>query len=156
MTMKRTLALFALGGTLLFSACAKEEANENTNDLAEGTEQTTPEEQATESARPEVVGGIQVITVKVTDMKYEPANIALTAGMPAKIVFDQHGTTACAWDVMSEDLGIELTGIPEGEKTPVEFTPEKAGTYKFSCGMDMLRGTIIVEDDGTTGEGTQL
>ena len=152
MTMKRTLAVCTLSVALLFSACTTDKTDENTNDLAEGTEQTAPKQEETKPVQPEVMDGVQVITVKVTDMKYEPAKIALKAGMPAKIVFDQHGTTQCAWDVMSKDLGIALTDIPEGKQTPVEFTPEKAGTYKFSCGMDMLRGTVIVEDS----EGTQL
>jgi plastocyanin domain-containing protein len=27
----------------------------------------------------------------------------------------------------------------------VEFTPSKTGEFKFACGMDMLRGKIIVQ-----------
>ena len=29
----------------------------------------------------------------------------------------------------------------------VEFTPERAGTYEFTCGMSMLRGRLTVVDE---------
>ena len=120
-------------------------ATEETTDAAESVE--TSEETA-EPARPTVENGVQVITVTVEDTGYTPNRIAFTAGMPAKIIFDQHGTTACAWDVMSNDLDIALTELPEGTKTEVAFTPAKSGSYTFSCGMDMLKGTIVVEEKG--------
>ena len=34
--------------------------------------------------------------------------------------------------------------LPPHQLTPVEFTPEKAGEYEFTCGMGMLRGKLIV------------
>jgi plastocyanin domain-containing protein len=35
--------------------------------------------------------------------------------------------------------------VPQGKETAVEFTPDKEGEYTFMCGMDMLKGTIIVK-----------
>ena len=32
------------------------------------------------------------------------------------------------------------------QTTPVEFTPQKAGEFTFTCGMNMLRGKLIVEE----------
>jgi plastocyanin domain-containing protein len=29
--------------------------------------------------------------------------------------------------------------------TPIEFTPEKPGQYSFTCGMNMFRGVVEVE-----------
>jgi len=34
--------------------------------------------------------------------------------------------------------------LPPLQKTAVEFTPEQAGEYEFTCGMGMLRGKLIV------------
>ena len=149
--MKQLLAIIALGGMLTFSACGTEEQADTENATAE---QTMPEEQPTEmeAVQAEMVDGVQTITVKVTDMKYEPAKIALKAGVPAKITFDQHGTTQCAWDMKSEDLGIPLTDLPEGEMTVVEFTPAETGTYTYTCGMDMLKGTVVVEEGTASTE----
>ena len=152
MNISRFLSLFAVLALLGTGAVACDDgADENMDDQAntENVEETTDiedsGEEMTEAAQPEIVDGVQVITVKVEDMGYTPDRLAFKAGVPAKIIFDQHGTTECAWDVMSKDLGIKLTALPEGEQTAVEFTPEEAGTYTFTCGMDMLKGTVIVE-----------
>jgi len=34
--------------------------------------------------------------------------------------------------------------LPVGETVLVEFTPNEAGEISFACGMDMLRGKLIV------------
>ena len=123
--------------------CGSNESNEKpVAEMPEDMEEAV----VTEAAQPEMVDGVQVITVKIDDFGYTPNRIAFAPGVPAKIVFDQHGTTKCAWDVMSADLGIALTDLPEGEKTEVTFTPTAAGTYSFTCGMDMMKGTVIVAE----------
>jgi len=93
---------------------------------------------------PTMVDGAQEITVQVFDTGYVPSRIALKANVPARITFDQHGTTECAWAVKSPDLGIALTDLPENKQTVVEFTPSKEGTFEFTCGMDMLRGSMMI------------
>ena len=35
--------------------------------------------------------------------------------------------------------------LPLGEKHVIEITPEKAGEYGYSCGMNMMHGHMIVE-----------
>ena len=35
--------------------------------------------------------------------------------------------------------------LPAHEKTAVEFTPARAGSFDFTCGMSMLRGRLTVE-----------
>jgi len=34
-----------------------------------------------------------------------------------------------------------------GETVVVEFTPTEAGEIAFACGMDMLRGKVIVTEN---------
>ncbi|MBA7608034.1 Copper-exporting P-type ATPase [subsurface metagenome] len=36
--------------------------------------------------------------------------------------------------------------LPPFTKTTLEFTPDKAGEFGFACGMNMLHGTLIVEE----------
>ncbi len=129
-----------------FTACESDAESDEMDETEEVTGAETPAEtEVAEATAAEMVDGVQVITVKVEDMGYTPSRIALKAGVPAKIIFEQHGTTACAWDMMSKDLGIPLTDLPEGETTAVEFTPAASGEFTFTCGMDMLKGTVIVE-----------
>lgn len=38
--------------------------------------------------------------------------------------------------------------------TPIEFTPNKPGTYDFTCGMNMFRGAIEVQSANSTPAAT--
>ena len=46
---------------------------------------------------------------------------------------------------MFGDFGI-ARDLPAYKTTPVEFTPDKAGEFVFTCGMNMLRGKLIVQN----------
>ncbi len=35
--------------------------------------------------------------------------------------------------------------LPLGDNHVIEITPEKAGEYGYSCGMNMMHGQMIVE-----------
>ena len=85
-------------------------------------------------------GGVQAIAVDVTSV-YNPNVIKLKAGIPAEITFSQ--SSGCTAQVQSADLGFseDLSGGPKTVKLPVL----KAGTYAFSCGMNMVFGKIVVE-----------
>jgi P-type Cu+ transporter len=42
-------------------------------------------------------------------------------------------------------LGISRQ-LPAFKTTPIQFTPDQAGEFTFTCGMNMVRGKLIVED----------
>jgi len=44
--------------------------------------------------------------------------------------------------------------LPPFTKTRLEFTPDKAGEFGFACGMNMLHGTLIVEEGKEPSEAT--
>ncbi len=89
-----------------------------------------------------VEGDVQRISVDATN-GYDPNVIRLTAGVPAEITFSQ--ASGCMAQVMSEDLGFyeDLTGGPKTIR--IEADVLQPGEYSFSCGMQMVFGTIIVE-----------
>ena len=89
-----------------------------------------------------VEGDVQRISVDATN-GYDPNVIRLTAGVPAEITFSQ--ASGCMAQVMSEDLGFyeDLTGGPKTVR--IEADALQPGEYSFSCGMQMVFGTIIVE-----------
>jgi len=96
------------------------------------------------AATPMMAGGYQVVRVIVRNTGYEPDRIRLTAGTPAKLVFVQEATSHCASQIRIPGLGVPVTDLPQGQETVVEISPDQPGTYTFTCGMDMLRGTIDV------------
>ena len=92
-----------------------------------------------------VGGGVQRIRVEVKG-GYMPAVIRVRAGAPVRLDFHRDETNPCTEEVVIPDFGIR-TYLPAHRTTPVSFTPT-AGTYEFTCGMGMVRGTIVAEQNG--------
>jgi plastocyanin domain-containing protein len=90
-------------------------------------------------------GGVQRIGIEVKG-GYAPAVIRVRAGAPVRLDFHRDETNPCTEEVVIPDFGIR-TYLPAHRTTPVSFTPA-VGTYEFTCGMGMVRGTIIAEQDG--------
>jgi plastocyanin domain-containing protein len=90
------------------------------------------------------VGAVPEVTITV-DGGYSPAAVRVRAGEPVRLVFDRRDTGSCSEEVVFPDFGIRKF-LPTGQKTTIEVTPPKAGKYGFTCGMSMLRGTLVAED----------
>lgn len=87
--------------------------------------------------------GAQTASVTITDKGFEPASLKLKAGVPAKVSFTRKTDETCAKEVVLKDYGINQK-LPLNETVIVEFTPRK-GEFAFGCGMNMLKGKLIVE-----------
>ena len=100
-----------------------------------------------ERARAQAVagaGGVQEIDIVVKG-GYSPDTIVVSRGRPVRLNFDREETASCSDTVVFGDFGIAKP-LPAFKTTPVEFTPMKAGEFTFTCGMNMLRGKLIVEE----------
>lgn len=89
--------------------------------------------------------GLQEINVTVKD-GYSPDVIAVKRGLPVRLNFYRAETSSCSEQIVFGDFGIARS-LPPFKTTPIEFTPEKTGEFAFTCGMNMLRGKLIVEAD---------
>jgi plastocyanin domain-containing protein len=133
--MKRFLPLALL---LTLSACG--------GDTSEPEQaETAAEAPAPDPVPARMEGGVQVVEIAVEATGYSPSNIRLRAGVPARLVFTRKAEGDCPSQVEAPELGIAPTPLPLDEPHAVEFTPEAAGTYGFTCGMDMLTGQIVVQ-----------
>lgn len=83
-----------------------------------------------------------VITV---DGGYSPAVVRVKRGEALRLVFDRRDTSSCSEEVVIPAFNVR-TFLPSGERTVVEITPTEAGRFPFTCGMSMLRGSIVVDD----------
>ena len=75
---------------------------------------------------------------------YDPDVIVVERGVPVRLNFLRQETAACSEEVVFPDFA-RRAQLPEGELVGVEFVPEQAGEYEFTCGMGMLRGKVVVE-----------
>jgi plastocyanin domain-containing protein len=87
--------------------------------------------------------GRQDITVVVRG-GYEPSTIRVKAGRPVRLAFDRQETSSCSEEIVFPDFNLRRF-LPAHQRTVIELTPPKAGTYEFMCGMSMLHGRVIAE-----------
>ena len=87
-------------------------------------------------------GGVQEIKVTVKG-GYAPDVIVVRQGQPVRLDFYRDETSSCTEQIVFGDFGI-VRDLPAYKTTPIEFTPDKAGEFTFACGMNMLRGKLIV------------
>ena len=88
-------------------------------------------------------GGIQEIKVTVKG-GYAPDVIVVKKDIPVRLNFYRDETASCSEQVVFSDFGIAREW-PAYQTTPIEFTPDKTGEFNFVCGMNMLRGKLIVQ-----------
>ncbi|MFN3648558.1 MAG: cupredoxin domain-containing protein [Armatimonadota bacterium] len=78
---------------------------------------------------------------------YDPDVVVVRQGRPVRLEFYRDETAGCSDTVVLGDFGIARP-LPPYQSTVVELTPERAGEFTFTCGMNMLRGKLIVEPAG--------
>jgi RND family efflux transporter MFP subunit len=89
-------------------------------------------------------GQVQTARVVVTESGFEPARVSLRAGVPASITLLRTTDKTCATEVVFPLLGIKRA-LPLNEPITIELTPRQTGEIAFACGMNMLKGTVVVE-----------
>ncbi len=118
------------------------------DDSAPTAETAAPPSDAHPPADPvpaQMEGDVQVVEIAVTPSGYTPSSVLLRAGVPARLLFTRTEDGGCAQQVKAPDLGVRATDLPLNEAVVVAFTPSEAGTFAFTCGMDMLSGQIVVQ-----------
>ncbi|MFL5303240.1 MAG: cupredoxin domain-containing protein [Anaeromyxobacteraceae bacterium] len=89
--------------------------------------------------------GLQQAVIRV-EGGYAPSRVRLRAGQAARLVFDRREDSSCSEEVVIPDLGIRRF-LPAHQRTGVDLPPARPGTYEFTCGMGMLRGSLVVEEE---------
>jgi hypothetical protein len=82
--------------------------------------------------------------VIVNETGFVPAEIELKKGQPAKLAFYRVNKENCADEVMFAGLNVKKT-LPVGEILTIDIPAESAGEFSFTCGMNMLKGKVIVQ-----------
>ena len=84
------------------------------------------------------------IAIEVGSHGYEPARVEATAGEPLTLVFTRTTDEGCGQELVIASQDIRRN-LPLDEAVEVTFTPEETGELRFTCGMDMYDGTIVVQ-----------
>lgn len=92
----------------------------------------------------EVDGDSQTVTSTLEAGTYP--NISVTKNIPVVWVINapEGSINGCNCKIIIQDFGIEYE-FQYGENV-IEFTPDTAGSFSYSCWMGMIYGTIVVTD----------
>jgi plastocyanin domain-containing protein len=89
-------------------------------------------------------GGVQEVRVTVRG-GYSPDVVVVEKDRPVRLGFFRDETASCSEEVVFGDFGI-ARHLPAHQTTTIELTPHQAGEFTFTCGMNMLRGKLIVRE----------
>lgn len=84
------------------------------------------------------------IQVTVSGDGYEPSQVSVKKGQPVKLAFYRADANNCGGEVVFAAQKITKK-LPVGETVLVEFTPPDSGEITFACGMNMLKGKVLVQ-----------
>ncbi|MEC1521227.1 cupredoxin domain-containing protein [Neobacillus niacini] len=84
------------------------------------------------------------IDMMVTPTGYSPNVIRVKKGVQVELNITNPGDNSCFSTFMMPDFDLNNINLKAGT-TNLTFTPDKEGEYTFTCGMNMFKGTVIVE-----------
>ena len=85
----------------------------------------------------------QRVTIALTENGYRPSSFRLRRGVPAKVTFIRKTDLTCGQEIVIPAYGVHRA-LPLNQPVVVSLRPRRTGTFSFACGMNMLRGKIIV------------
>lgn len=80
----------------------------------------------------------------IVDGGYKPEVISIPKGKTTKLNFTRKDSSGCLEEVVLSDFKVRKY-LPLNKTVTIEITPQKTGEFKFSCGMNMFHGKLIVK-----------
>ncbi len=96
-----------------------------------------------QASRAVLRGGVQEVEITVRG-GYSPDVIRVRQGVPVRLLFDRREGGECTSHVVFPDFAVNKA-LPAFGKATVELRPDTAGEFGFACGMNMVRGRLVVE-----------
>jgi plastocyanin domain-containing protein len=98
---------------------------------------------AASAAAPVAPAGSRTVEMSVTEKGFEPAHIEVKKGEPLHLVVTRRTERTCARELVIKDQDLRKE-LPLNEAVSFDFTPSKTGEMGYACGMDMIRGVLVV------------
>jgi plastocyanin domain-containing protein len=86
---------------------------------------------------------MQTAKIEITTKGYQPTSLKLRRGVRARVTFLRSTDATCVKEIVFPDFNIRCA-LPLNEPVVVVFTPTRRGAFIFVCGMNMMRGKLIV------------
>ena len=136
MTAVRTLGILTI---LAFASACERGATA----AAQGAQPTTTTATAADhSAHATAATGTADLQLTVDGTGYHPSSISAPAGKPVRLTITRTSDEGCGQQIVFPSLNIRRD-LPLNQAVTVEFTMPASGSVAFTCGMDMMRGSIV-------------
>lgn len=86
----------------------------------------------------------QTFDLQITMAGFVPKEIRVKAGVPVRLRVTRRVETKCATDFAVQALTVKIP-LPLELTVEVEFTPTKKGKVTFTCAVDKVAGTLVVQ-----------
>ena len=94
--------------------------------------------QSASAAPVEIVGGKQIVDMKVSGYSYSPSRFTVQAGIPVEWRIDGRAAAGCAQVLLARGDGVRVTKFLSRDNiTTIAFTPAEPGSISFRCSMGM-------------------
>ena len=131
---------------ILLVACSAEESTTNIATDTQPTQTSAPAPApapAPASPTP-ATDGVKTVDIKISGGEYSPASISVAKGQPVRLNFTRDEKPTCGDVLVFPALNIRKE-IPVNQVVSVDLNPQQAGEIKFTCGMNMMKGTVVVQ-----------
>jgi RND family efflux transporter MFP subunit len=88
-----------------------------------------------------------VVSIRVEASGFVPSRIEIPSGRPVRLTVTRTTDQTCATAIQIPEQGIGPVDLPLHQPVTLTFTPERPGSYTFACGMNMLKGTLLVRSN---------
>jgi cobalt-zinc-cadmium efflux system membrane fusion protein len=88
-------------------------------------------------------GHRQTVEIKVTGHAFEPASVTVAAGRPVRLRFTRVTEQTCATEIVVPSAKVRRA-LPLDRPIDIDLPAQAKGELAFVCGMDMLKGTVVV------------
>jgi membrane fusion protein, heavy metal efflux system len=109
--------------------------------LRQAAPSTMTPPRASTTARPQ--SALQQQRIIITEKGFEPARVTMRQG-PARLTFVRTTDATCATEVVVPSLNIKRA-LPLSTPVNVDVQLPRSGDVSFACGMDMLKGRVVIQ-----------
>lgn len=142
MTAVRTFGILAI---LAFaSACERGAAATAQGAQPTTTTATAAEDHSAHATAANGPNGTANLQLTVDGTGYHPSSISAPSGKPVRLTVTRTSDEGCGQQIVFPSLNIRRD-LPLNQAVTVEFTMPASGNVAFTCGMDMLRGSIVAQ-----------
>jgi len=88
--------------------------------------------------------GTTTVAITVDATGYHPPSVTAPAGQRAQLVFTRTSDEGCGQQLVFPSLDLRRD-LPLNEAVTVDVLVPASGTLAFTCGMNMLEGSIVAQ-----------